>query len=255
MFLLVFPIASAWAGATEDCVIYADGFETNGGGPSGQNTTAFQYVISLDDLGNRTGITDNNGVRSFSYDDASQLLTVSHPDQPDEAYVYDGLGNRLSSAFTTGAIDYDSANQVQQDSEFAYDFDLNGNLITKTHLSTGEVTVYLYNAFDQLLSVDQQDDMGATISLTTYAYNAIGRRISKTVDGVVSKYAHQNDRVAAIYDGSDTLLATYLHAPEPNMVLSMETMGEQFVFHRDPIGRVIAIMGGANCGIGGKWSR
>jgi len=203
--------------------------------------TAFQYLISLDDLGNRIGITDNGGERSYSYDATSQLLTASHPDRPDETYTYDDLGNRLSSAFTSGSIDYDSANQVQQDGEFSYGFDLNGNLVTKTRLNTGEVTIYSYNAFDQLMSIDLQDDMGTTISLTTYAYNAMGRRISKNVNGKVTKYVHQSDRLVASYDGSDNLLATYLHGPEPNMVLSMETLGEQFVFHRDAIGSVIAI--------------
>ncbi len=204
-------------------------------------STVFQYLITLDDLGNRTGITDNAGVRSYSYDAAGQLLTASHPDQSVESYTYDDLGNRLTSAFTTGTIDYDNANQIEQDSLFNYDFDANGNVITKTNLVNGETTVYSYSAFDQIVAIDHQDDMGGTISLVTYAYDAMGRRISKSVDGTVTKYAHQNDRVVASYDGTNTLLATYLHGPEPNMVLSMGTLGEQFVFHRDTIGSVIAI--------------
>ena len=203
--------------------------------------TTFQYQITMDDIGNRTGITDNGGARSYSYDAAGQLLTASHPDQSNEAYSYDDLGNRLTSTFTAGAIDYDAANQIVRDSAFDYDFDLNGNLVTKSNLSSDEVTHYSYSAFDQLVEIDHQNAVGMTISLTSYAYDGMGRRISRTVDGTVTKFVHQNTRVVASYDGSDTLLATYLHGPEPNMVLSMETMGEQFVFHRDPIGSVIAI--------------
>jgi len=202
---------------------------------------AFSFAISLDDIGNRTGITDNAGARTYTYDLTGQLLTASHPDQVAEAYTYDDLGNRLTSAFTTGTIDYDAANQISQDSAFDYTFDANGNLITRTDLSTGDSIHYSYNAFDQVVEVDQQDNMAMTISLTTYAYDAMGRRIMKDVDGIVTKFAHQNQRLVASYDNSDVLLATYLPGPEPNMVLSMETMGEQFVVHRNTIGSVIAI--------------
>lgn len=204
-------------------------------------STEFLYSITLDDLGNRTGITDNAGVRSYTYDAAGQLLAATHPDQPAESYSYDDLGNRLTSDFTSGTTDYDSANQIVQNSSFEYEFDLDGNLVARTDPGTGQVTLYNHNAFDQLVAVERQDNLGATISLSTYAYDAMGRRISKTVDGVVTKYVHQNDRVVASYDSTDNLISTYLHGPGPNMLLSMETNSEQFVFHADPIGSIIAI--------------
>lgn len=203
--------------------------------------TAFSYDITLDDIGRRTGITDNAGSRSYSYDPVGRLLAATHPDMADEAYSYDALGNRLTSAHTTGTAGHDEANQIEQDSAYEYGFDANGNLILRTDLASGDETHYSYNAFDQLVSVELQNDLGMTLSFTEYAYDAMGRRIMKTVDGTVTRYVHQNQRVVATYDGTDTLLATYLHGPEPNMPLSMGTMGEQFVFHSDPVGSVIAI--------------
>lgn len=205
--------------------------------------TVASYDIEINDTGNRTSITDiNNFEHTYTYDATGRLLTASHPDQPDESYTYDAVGNRLTSHFDAGPATYDAANRIVENANYTFMHDANGNMTSKTDKATNAGTVYEYDALNHLVRVESFDGFGASTGVSTYTYNGLGHRTSKTVNGVTTKYVynHRGEMVAE-YDGANTLLATYLYGPERQMALSMARGGEHYIYHRDYIGSVIHV--------------
>lgn len=199
------------------------------------------YQLTLDAIGNRTTVADSAGSHIYVYDNASRLIQATHPDQPSEDYSYDDLGNRLTSSFTVGEASYDVANQLESNGQFSYQYDARGNLAVKTDTASGEYTEYTYNGFDQLVRIQRFSAGNLPLTSATYAYDGLGRRIMKTVDGQVSKYVHYGANAMAEYDQNDQLQFTYLHGPTPNMILSSSSATDTYIYHRDPLGSVVAM--------------
>ncbi|MGI0025602.1 MAG: hypothetical protein ACREA4_10730, partial [Nitrososphaera sp.] len=94
-----------------------------------------------------------------------------------------------------------------EDSNFTYTYDENGNLTSKTSKANGEVTTYTYDGENQLIRVDRPG------TVAEYRYDALGRRIEKVVNGVSTRYAYDNEDIAAELDGANTITALYIHGP------------------------------------------
>lgn len=125
--------------------------------------TNFQsFAYTYDDSDNRITLVDTTGASpainwTYAYDWLDRLLSASRNGTP-TSYTYDASDNRVTT--TAGAnVDTDTCNAGDQLTrrtrgaafeEFLYDRD--GNLTTRT-LSTGNVTAYKWNDFNQLLSV------------------------------------------------------------------------------------------------------
>ena len=124
-------------------------------------------------------------------------------------YTLDGLGNRSqvqttlwggAPATTTYASDV--VNQYT---------DVGG--VTRTHDSNGNLTddgthQYLYDFKNRLVEVKLKSS-GATVS--TYRYDARGRRVEKDVGGTVTRYILEGVTVVEEFDGTDTWQASYIH--------------------------------------------
>ena len=120
------------------------------------------FVYTYDDSDNRITLVDTTGVASpinwtFSYDWLNRLLWASRNGTP-TGYTYDASDNRVTT--TNGAnLDTDTCNAGDQLTRrtrgaafenFLYDRD--GNMTSRT-LSTGNVTAFKWNDFNQLLSI------------------------------------------------------------------------------------------------------
>ena len=86
-------------------------------------------------------------------------------------------------------------------------YDLNGNLMT-WYPPGGEQT-YAYDSENRLITAAVGGTSTPTIS---YDYDGLGRRVSKTVNGVVTSYLLDGDEEIAEYNGS-TLLRRYITGP------------------------------------------
>ena len=109
----------------------------------------------------------------------------------DLAYAYDPAGRRIktsgSLARTTLPADLadvtvDAANRLTAVGAQTFSYDANGNLINDDN------QIYVWNARNQLTQIT--DNLGTVIS--TFDYDALGRRQSKSVNGV---------SVGFVYDG------------------------------------------------------
>jgi len=165
---------------------------------------------------------------------------------------YDEIGNRLTDKY--GNSVYDSTGQrMIEDWQYAYHFDLNGNLVSKLSKDIAKDSFnYSYSSKNQLIEVVQ---IGSAPSLqpngylfgqvkkrTVYFYDVLGRRMQKSVEDYTSrdensnlvinssvqrvfsrKYMYDGDNILAEYDGSNAVLARYTHSPlKPDDVLSAE---------------------------------
>ncbi len=165
-------------------------------------TTTFDY----DTAGRLRMKTLPNGIRQqLTYDDANRLLGIVYKN-PDETvvevinYGYDANGRRITHtssrnplAGTAFTAVYDKADRMTSltltatGQAFDFGYDENGNLATKVERgAAGNVTLYTWDSRNRLTSIT-----GSGIE-ATFAYDALGRRITKTVN---------SQRVDYIYDG------------------------------------------------------
>ena len=108
------------------------------------------------------------------------------------------------------ALTSNNLNQITSIGGTPLGYDLNGNLLNDgTH-------IYTHDAVNRLISVD------GTI---TYAYDVLGRRVSKTVNGTITKYVYDGARVIAEYDGAGQLLRKYIYGPGLDEPVLMQTGG------------------------------
>ena len=158
---------------------------------------ALALHFSLDALGNVTGVSESGGgTASYQYDAFSRLTSVNDgAGKAIEAYSYNLSGDRLSKSAPgsyTGEYTYTTGSHwLASMGTASRTYDANGNTIG--NVAAGDTWAYIYNGRNRLGSVLRN---GATVG--TYAYNAIGQRIAKTLPATTTRF---------IYDEAGGLLA------------------------------------------------
>ena len=155
-----------------------------------------------------TAKTTEHGTYGYSYDSLYQLINATNPAGSNEVYTYDRLGNRLSSAVTSGTWGYNTNNELLGFDQHSFDYDDNGDLIRKT---VGGLEInYIYDAEDRLVQVE--DSQGRVIA--RYYYDPFGRRLWKEVDGVRTCYLYSDEGLIGEFDASGSQIRTYGYRPD-----------------------------------------
>lgn len=143
----------------------------------------YSEKVTYDKAGNLTATTSQDIFGStssqYTYDQLYQLQkeqgTFTH------TYEHDSCYNRLhknGSKHNSNAL-----HQLLTDSKSKYEYDLDGNLISKTD---GNVTTkYSYDALNRLTNVSQGSD------LTEYTYDSFHRRLGKRHNQIQTYYIYQ----------------------------------------------------------------
>lgn len=184
------------------------------------STGAFQNIsFTYDANGNKTIVTRNNANKSeqFTYDSGNRLTgykqgTPGGPYVINNNYTYDALGNRttlvsnsITTNYTTNNLNQmlTSNNGVQN---INYTFDANGNVIYdgKFHKT--------YDAEKRLVK-----DSASPAAVLTYVYDAMGRRVTKRLNGNALNYTYAGLEQIEERNGSGTLLnrTIFTHFLEP----------------------------------------
>ncbi|NNF17409.1 MAG: RHS repeat protein, partial [Gammaproteobacteria bacterium] len=201
---------------------------------TGQRITATSAIgvttTSYDARDRITGITDHNANElSYAYDLNGNLITLTGPAQA-TSYTYDGLNRRVQVSDNSGATLYgydpngnqvsitrpngsstahslDSRNRIASVVHtdpaaaiidgFTYTFYANGQRESITE-ADGSVVSYIYDDLNRL--VDSQRT-GTNPRNTNYAYDAVGNRLARNLDGVITNYTYDsNDRLLTAND-------------------------------------------------------
>ncbi|OCA85770.1 Wall-associated protein [Bacillus sp. FJAT-27225] len=193
-----------------------------------------------DASGNRTHIEYSDGLMiSYEYDNLDQLIKETLKDGTVKEYFYDGFGNRIKVKTTRGTVTtttsstYNNANQLESFGGEAISYDANGNRLTDGKYK------YEWNAAEQMESVTR---IGESTPFVTYRYDEDGKRIQKTVNGVVTNYHYDGDSLNILYetDSQNNVVRSYTYA-EGGQLLSLNKGGQKFFYHYNAHGDVIAI--------------
>jgi RHS repeat-associated protein len=199
-------------------VTTSHGYQANGPvtgitatGPTG---TVLDLHYTYDGALNIATQTDGDGLHDYSYDGLDRLTAALRPAPsplPDEAYDYDGVGNRADPT-DPGAYDYDANHRIQASPGLTYSFDAGGNTIARSDGATFD-----YDKLDRLSAFSH------SATTAQYAYNPRNQRIRKTVDGATTWFLWAEGILLAEYDGTGSRTRRYDTLPGDYLPTQMDT--------------------------------
>jgi RHS repeat-associated protein len=172
-------------------------------------------------VNSRTGCTQNP---DYGYQCTNDYAFIAPADQ----FTYDDVGTLMN-----GVTQLDVGNRVRAATiggqSYWFDYDADGNLSRKHGTAWSEQTL-TWNALGQLFSV-----VGGGPSTWQFTYDGLGRRASKTVNGVTKRYLYEGDNLFMELDNSGAPVVEYAYWGLDNPH-SMLKGGQTYYFVRDPVG-------------------
>ncbi|MEN6314097.1 MAG: RHS repeat-associated core domain-containing protein [Clostridiaceae bacterium] len=197
-------------GSREDYTYFADNLLCTLTNKKADGTVIDTYTYEYDAAHNQTGKTDSRGSTAYTYDALNRLETIAEPIGRSTTYTYDSAGNRKTETVAYGGSTIISSSSYNEQNRLtgittmtngvitettAYWYDNNGNQLTTT--TNGQVTAA--NTYDARNQLVQTISGGTTVA---NAYSAEGLRVSKSVNGVLTRYLYEYDKVTLETDGS-----------------------------------------------------
>ena len=152
------------------------------------DTLISSYHYEFDANNNRTQVieTTESSTKTidYIYDDLNRLERADYSDGTFEVYTYDASGNRQTKTTQDETIDYeyDGDNRLLRAGNTIFFYDASGNMIRK--MTPDRTIDYIYNHENRLV---QYTDGTDTID---FGYDGDGNRVSKTVNGEMTKYVN-----------------------------------------------------------------
>lgn len=218
-------------------------------------------TFAYDDADRLIGRSYPNGVTQTNvFDSAGRLASLGHAGSaaPPIAlgYAYDRNGNKTAGTengtldWKRGALaDYDESATYKPDGkietrtdifsprDFTYQHDAAGNLTTAS--APGESYSLAYDEDNRTTAITW--DVGLTSKVITNRYDALGRRIARTLDGVETRYILDltggMERILCDTDAAGSILAWYVHGPD--LCFRVAADGGLTCYHADAMGNII----------------
>ena len=187
--------------------------------------------------------TINNQNSSFDYDRTGQLTNALNTAQPSENFRYDANGNRVGAQSGGGYVTGRN-NQILSDGTHAYGYDAEGNMTARTNLATGATTLYAYDHRNRLVSVVDADSGGVVTQTVTFAYDAMNRRLRKSVNGQSHRFLHNQDDAWADLSQSGSVESRYLLGARIDEMLARQRTADGRAWYlTDNLGSVRGLAG------------
>jgi RHS repeat-associated protein len=146
------------------------------------NVIGYSYDVN----GNRSSMTDADGVTTYSHDALNRITAVSSPGGSTVKYGYDGVGHRISLTYPDGRIvtyAYDAASRLSQVTDWlsrktAYTYDSAGNRIGVT-MGNGANSSFGYDNANRLSTIVNRSGNKVQTAFT-YSLDAAGNRTQVT---------------------------------------------------------------------------
>ena len=209
------------------------------------------FTIGYDTLGRRLSLSLPNGVTTnYSYDNGSRLLNIQDLTPAQQVlesltYTYDAAGNRISMNRPSVTLplsnqasntSYNAANEMLTFNDKNIAYDANGNVTLATN--TCGTTTYTWNVSNRLIGITGFKPDCTTLA-ASFNYDALGRRIGKTINGRTIQYVYDGmDVVQEIENGNPTV--NYIRTMNIDKPLArIEASGKVRYYQRDALGSVI----------------
>lgn len=237
-----------------------------------------QTTYTYDAADRLTGRTYPNGVvQTNTFDAAGRITSLSYStlnSQPSTlkialTYAYDRNGNKTGggeigtfnwplpsltddqTTFTAAGHMKDRQTQnnsaaSNQLSNIHYQYDPNGNMTNAS--GNGQSWGLTYDEDNRTTSINW--DTGLTSKNITNRYDALGRRVSRTVDGATTGYvlslAGGMERILCDLDADGNVTAWYVHGPD--LCYKVDATNGLTCYHSDAMANIIALTaaGGTN---------
>lgn len=203
--------------------------------------------LAYDAIGRRTALAYPNGVTtSYAYDLASRVTSITHSKGTDlierMVYDYDAASNRKridraqdAATLLPDAVQaaYDAANQqvLVNSPTPNLTYDANGNLTSQTDAMG--TTTYAWDARNRLIGI-----IGPSVT-ASFSYDAFGRRLTKTVNGVSTQYLYDGQDIA-LEVGDGALAASYLRSRSIDEAFVRHGQDAKY-YHADAVGSTLAL--------------
>jgi RHS repeat-associated protein len=191
------------------------------------------YGYTYDKVDNITAKQTEHGDYGYQYDNLYRLTDTDNPDQADETFDYDRVGNRIGSASVSGAWTHNANNELEAYGETTFQYDANGNMTQKN--VGGTITRFFYNLEDRLERVED----GAGQVVATYYYDPFGRRLWKEVSGTRTYFHYSDEGLVGEYGATGVEIKTYGWKPGSTWStdpLFMKIGSDYYWYHNDHLG-------------------
>jgi RHS repeat-associated protein len=196
-------------------------------------------VLTHDALGRRTQLQRSNGVTTtYNYDPASRLLGITHAkgtttleqltqgfDPADNKSHVTQLIQTATALPPAVTAAYNAVNAQIQFNSGTLGYDPNGNL------TTDGTNTYVWDARDRLIGIS-----GGTNA--TFSYDALDRRIAKTINGATTSYLYDGADIAIEAGASNASYLSTLNIDEP--LVRQTSTGNEY-YHTNDLGSTIAL--------------
>jgi len=216
-----------------------------GSGQAGAST-AYDY----DKLSNILTTTDTHGTTTYEYDWLSRLTSATSTSlstgSSNEAWTYDPVGNRLSSADVGDVIAHNERNERNERNELrvygnlTFSYDAQGNQ-TDRRENGAVVQRFIYDADNRLVRVE--DGMGGVIA--EYDYDPFGRRLWKEVNGERTYFFYADEGLIAEFDETGNEIRSYGWQPDATWgtnPLYLKQNGVYYWYRNDHLGTPQALV-------------
>jgi RHS repeat-associated protein len=202
--------------------------------PGCDEVTLADFQDRFNAVGNITQMTDGAGASNYTYDPLDRLTAATHPNQTNESYTFDDVGNRTAS-HQGSSYSYQAFNRLVAANGATFGYDANGNLTSKTDASGS--WDYIWDYENRLKQANKSG--GVTV---TYAYDALGRRVQRTTSvGATTKFVYDGVDAVRNLDGNGNTVADYLNGPGIDNKLRMTAGSMPSYFAIDHLGTTRAI--------------
>ncbi|MEO0663058.1 MAG: hypothetical protein AAFZ87_16095, partial [Planctomycetota bacterium] len=175
-------------------------------------TPIASYGYTQDANGFPVAWTDTEGAHTAVLDGAGRLLSVDHPAGagPDEAYGYDGNGNRIASHLDGNLVhsidDGSGSDRLLSSDAFELTHDAVGSVTRLVERGPGGATYdFTYDPLRRVRSITRS--VGGTVDrVVERDYDPLGRLIEEHVDGVVRRFVNDATNAILMTDGAGNVL-------------------------------------------------
>ncbi|MCM0593810.1 MAG: CARDB domain-containing protein [Gloeotrichia echinulata DEX184] len=206
-------------------------YESNG-------TVNSRFDYTYDNAGRRTSTTTLEGTTTYGYDSIGQLTLVNLPNGRIIEYQYDAAGNRIKvkDSGVETAYSTNNLNQYTSVGAATYNYDTDGNLISKTQ--GGNTWSYSYDSENRLIGAVTPEGNWS------YEYDALGNRIASILNGQRTEYLLDPTGLGDVvgeYGGNGDIIARYTHGL--GLVSRVDGTNAASYYDADAIGSIVGLTG------------